>query len=119
MRHSVLHQSDGALQQALGDYTDTVIELLRPDHAHLATREDLALGVDRAGIGRPARPPPLPSPGVQRGSSNSRARGTDTAMGSDTSMAVSLSATTRYSRAPARNDRAVKRSRPCLVSTSQ
>lgn len=38
------HDAYEALHQAFGDHTDTVIELLRPDHEHLATREDLALG---------------------------------------------------------------------------
>ena len=34
-----------ALQQAFGDRTDTVIELLRPDHDRLATKDDLAVGL--------------------------------------------------------------------------
>ena len=37
------HDAYEALQQAFGDHTDTVIELLRPDHDQLATKEDLAL----------------------------------------------------------------------------
>jgi hypothetical protein len=39
------HDAYEALQQAFGDHTDTVIELLRPDHDRLATREDVALGL--------------------------------------------------------------------------
>lgn len=39
------HDAYEALYQAFGDHTDTVIELLRPDHDHLATREDLRLGL--------------------------------------------------------------------------
>lgn len=39
------HDAYEALHQAFGDHTDTVIELLRPDHDHLATREDLTLGL--------------------------------------------------------------------------
>ncbi len=34
-----------ALQQTFGESTDAVIELLRPDHDRLATKEDLALGL--------------------------------------------------------------------------
>ena len=39
------HDAYEALHQAFGDHTDTVIELLRPDHDHLATRQDLTLGL--------------------------------------------------------------------------
>lgn len=39
------HDAYEALHQAFGDHTDTVIELLRPDHDHLATREYLTLGL--------------------------------------------------------------------------
>ena len=39
------HDAYEALQQAFGDHTDTVIELLRPDHDQLVTKEDLALGL--------------------------------------------------------------------------
>ena len=39
------HDAYEALHQAFGDHTDTVIDLLRPDHDHLATREDLRLGL--------------------------------------------------------------------------
>ena len=41
------HDAYEALQQAFGDRTDTVIELLRPDHDALATKEDLASGQTR------------------------------------------------------------------------
>jgi ribosomal protein L29 len=37
------HAAYEALQQAFGDHTDAVIELLRPDHDRLATKDDLAL----------------------------------------------------------------------------
>ncbi len=39
------HDAYEALHHAFGDHTDTVIELLRPDHDHLATRQDLTLGL--------------------------------------------------------------------------
>jgi hypothetical protein len=39
------HAAYEALQQAFGDHTDAVIELLRPDHDRLATKDDLALAV--------------------------------------------------------------------------
>ena len=39
------HDAYEALQQAFGDRTDTVIELLRPDHDELVTKDDLALGL--------------------------------------------------------------------------
>lgn len=35
------HDAYEALQQAFGDHTDTVIELLRPDHERLATKDDI------------------------------------------------------------------------------
>jgi len=39
------HDAYEALQQAFGDRTDSVIELLRPDHDRLATKEDLGVGL--------------------------------------------------------------------------
>ena len=39
------HAAYEALQQAFGDHTDAVIELLRPDHQRLATKDDLSSGV--------------------------------------------------------------------------
>lgn len=39
------HAAYEALQQAFGDHTDAVIELLRPDHDQLATKNDLAVGL--------------------------------------------------------------------------
>jgi len=39
------HDAYEALQQAFGDRTDSVIELLRPDHERLATKDDLSVGL--------------------------------------------------------------------------
>ena len=39
------HDAYEALQQAFGDRTDSVIELLRPDHDRLATKDDLSVGL--------------------------------------------------------------------------
>ena len=39
------HDAYEALQQAFGAHTDAVIEMLRPDHDRLATKDDLALGL--------------------------------------------------------------------------
>ena len=39
------HAAYEALQQAFGDHTDAVIELLRLDHDRLATKDDLSSGL--------------------------------------------------------------------------
>ena len=39
------HDAYEALQQAFRDRTDSVIELLRPDHDRLATKDDLSVGL--------------------------------------------------------------------------
>jgi len=39
------HDAYEALQQAIGDRTESVIELLRPDHDRLATKQDLGVGL--------------------------------------------------------------------------
>jgi len=39
------HDAYEALQQAFGDRTDSVIQLLRPDHDRLATKDDLSVGL--------------------------------------------------------------------------
>lgn len=37
------HDAYEVLHTTFGEHTDTVIQLLRPDHEHLATRDDVAL----------------------------------------------------------------------------
>jgi hypothetical protein len=45
------HDAYEALQQAFGNHTDTVIELLRPDHDRLATKDDIgAIRVEMADL---------------------------------------------------------------------
>jgi len=39
------HDAYEALQQAFGDRTDSVIQLLRPEHDRLATKDDLSVGL--------------------------------------------------------------------------
>lgn len=39
------HDAYEALRETFGERTDVVIELLRPDHEHLATRNDLQVGL--------------------------------------------------------------------------
>ena len=39
------HDAYDALHQTFGDHTDTVIQMLRPEHDNLVTKADLAIGL--------------------------------------------------------------------------